>query len=136
MNSSGHRVEAFENQRNDSSLRGLRNLQGGPNQNGNCPKEYSLLHCDDPDLFYEIPCDEDTCEWDLSALDPRGPPDSCQGISIVDPLVPDILDVIRPCALWSLLYGEHKSSSPTTSGKFLDLGRCEVFCRCTHTLHL
>jgi hypothetical protein len=114
---------AFQGQQNGlaaaSQLRGLRNLQGGVNKNSNCPKQYSLLRCDNPDLSYEIPCDSFTCEWNLQALDPKSPPNSCLAITIVDPTVPDIPDVIRPCALWSLIYGDHKSSSPTTLGKFL-----------------
>jgi hypothetical protein len=113
-----------------SQLRGLRILQGGANKN--CPKQYSLLHCDNPDLSYEIPCDSSTCEWDLQALDPKSPPSSCLAITIIDPLAPDIPDVIRPCALWSLIYGEHKSSSPTTLGMILTLFNLSFWLRCTN----
>lgn len=115
-----------------SQLRGLRKLQGGVDKNNNCPNEYSVLRCDDPDLSYEIPCDGTTCEWNLQALDPKSPPDSCLAITINDPLAPDLPDVIRPCALWSLMYGEHKSSPPTTFGTFLSAVIVEFTVRLTH----
>jgi hypothetical protein len=99
---------------NNFAVRGSRrSLQ--MNQNG-CPKIYSLKHCDDPSMNYAITCDWNTCLWNLDELDPNAPPASCMGISIVDPQIPDLVDVIRPCALWSLMYGEHQSVSPTLSG--------------------
>jgi hypothetical protein len=98
---------------NNFAVRGSRrSLQ--MNQVG-CPPDYSLFRCDDPSLTYEIPCDLNTCLWDVTALDPKSPPASCIGISIVDPHAVDLADVIRPCALWSLMYGEHQSVSPTLS---------------------
>jgi hypothetical protein len=98
-----------------SNVRQRRNLQGGQ-KNKNCPKQYSLYHCDDPDLTYDIPCNKDTCEWDLTALDPTAQPGSCSAISVTDPLKLDLSDVLRPCALWSLTYGEHKSAAPSEAG--------------------
>lgn len=83
-----------------------------------CPKDYSLFRCDDPSLTYEISCDPNTCLWDVGELDPKRPPTSCIGISIEDPHTVNLVDVIRPCALWSLMYGEHQSVSPTLSGTF------------------
>lgn len=83
--------------------------------NAGCPKDYSLYHCDDPSETYEITCDWNTCLWDLTELTPDSPPTSCIGISIEDPHTINLIDPIRPCALWSLMYGEHKSASPTLS---------------------
>ena len=80
-----------------------------------CPKDYSLLHCSDPSQIYEISCDWNTCLWNLSELDPNKPPTSCIGVSIDDPQTIGLIDPIRVCALWSLMYGEHKSVSPTLS---------------------
>ena len=80
-----------------------------------CPKTYSLKHCVDPSINYEIPCDWNTCKWDLTALDPKTPPTSCIGISIDDPQTVGLADVVRPCALWSLMYGIHQTETPTLS---------------------
>jgi hypothetical protein len=85
-------------------------------KNRNCPKTYSLLHCDDPSIVYAIPCDWDTCLWDTSVLDPLNPPAVCNALTIVDPNAAGIPVAIRPCAIWSIMYGEHQSAPPTTSG--------------------
>lgn len=82
-----------------------------------CPKEYSLFHCEDPSLVFEISCNWDTCQWDLTQLDPKVQPASCSAISIADPLSPTLLDAVKPCAIWSIMFGEHKSASPTVSCK-------------------
>ena len=90
-----------------------------------CPKEYSLLHCSDPSVTYEISCDWNTCLWDVTEFDPKSPPTSCVGVSIDDPHLSGLADVVRLCAIWSLMYGEHQSVSPTVSCKF-DFFRCMI----------
>jgi hypothetical protein len=85
-------------------------------KNKQCPKVYSLMHCDDPSITYDIPCNWDTCLWDTSFLDPLQPPSVCDVITIADPNAADIPVAIRPCAIWSIMFGEHQSMSPTSSG--------------------
>ncbi len=95
------------------SVRGSRRSLQMENQG--CPKEYSLLHCEDPSLTNEINCDWDTCEWDLAGLDPNNRPALCSVITIADPQSETLIDAVKPCALWDLMFGVHKSVAPTVS---------------------
>lgn len=79
----------------------------------NCPTTFSLMHCVDPYVQHDIPCDETTCLWDLTAFQAEAPPGICGFIRRVQ-VNDDLPDDLKPCVLWNQFFG---TVAPTISPK-------------------
>jgi hypothetical protein len=82
------------------------------NKNGNL---YSLYHCEDPQnsANFVIGCNKNTCQWDLSQLNPTAPPGFCESVTVLN-AHPE--DLIKPCLIWEIMYGGRgsKTASPSS----------------------
>jgi len=67
-----------------------------------------IMFCGDPSKQYEIPCNADTCRWDLKALSSQSPPGFCAFVALDQTLLSSasgIPDTLKPCVLWELSFG-------------------------------
>jgi hypothetical protein len=84
------------------------------NQRIDCP--VGVAYCDDPFDILDDPtvaCDQETCAWLVTLLDPVSKPVICRSIQLVgDGDVPDFLE---PCLWWERLYGGLKPTPAPSS---------------------
>jgi len=67
-----------------------------------------IMFCGDPSKQYEIPCNADTCRWDLAALNSQAPPGFCALVALDQTVLSSgkgIPDTLKPCVLWELSFG-------------------------------
>jgi hypothetical protein len=72
------------------------------NQRIDCPT--GVGYCDNPfDILVDptVACDEETCAWLVTLLDPVSKPVICRSIQLVG----DVPDFLEPCYWWEALYG-------------------------------
>jgi hypothetical protein len=82
------------------------------NQRIDCP--VGVAYCDNPfDILVDptVACDEETCAWLVTLLDPANKPDLCRSIQLVG----DVPDFLEPCLWWELLYGGLKPTPAPSS---------------------
>lgn len=68
-----------------------------------------LYYCTDPTLEYEIPCQEENCLWDLTALDSNAPPGLCAYVVLDKENLMNgepIPDKLKPCVIWEISFGD------------------------------
>ena len=84
------------------------------NQRVDCP--VGVAYCDNPFDILDDPtvaCDEETCAWLVTLLDPDSQPVICRSIQLVG----DVPDFLEPCLWWERLYGGLKPT-PAPSSSF------------------
>jgi hypothetical protein len=85
-----------------------------------CP--VGVAFCDNPfDILVDptVACDEETCAWLVTLLDPDSKPVICRSIQLVGDDIPDFLE---PCLWWELLYGDLRPTPAPSSSLELTPG--------------